>query len=58
MKKDEFKELYRNHLAVPLAGFGMAAVMLCLFLLLMTWLSERLHHLQFALDTTDRCAQG
>jgi hypothetical protein len=24
--------------------------MLCLFLLLMTWLSERLHHLQFALD--------
>ncbi len=50
MKKDEFKELYRNHLAVPLAGFGMAAVMLCLFLLLMTSLSERLHHLQFALD--------
>jgi hypothetical protein len=49
MKKDELMELYREHLAVPVAGFGMAAVMLCLFLLLMAWLSERLHHLQFCL---------
>jgi hypothetical protein len=49
MKKDEFKEFYRERLAVPVAGFGMAAVMLCLFLLLMTWLSERLHHLQFCI---------
>ena len=49
MKKDEFKEFYRERLAVPVAGFGMAAVMLCLFLLLMTWLSERVHHLQFCI---------
>ena len=50
MKKDEFKEFYRKHLTVPVMGFGMAAVMLCLFLLLMTWLSERVHQLQFSLD--------
>ena len=49
MKKDEFKEFYREHLVVPLAGFGMAAVMLCLFLLLMTWLAEQFHHLQFCI---------
>jgi hypothetical protein len=49
MKKDEFKEFYREHLAVPVIGFGMAAVMLCLFLLLMTFLSERVHQLQFCL---------
>jgi hypothetical protein len=49
MKKDEFKEFYREHLVVPLAGFGMAAVLLCLFLLLMTWLSERVHLLQFCI---------
>jgi hypothetical protein len=49
MNKDEFKEFYRERLAVPMAGFGMAAVMLCLFLLLMTWLSERVHHLQFCI---------
>jgi len=49
MKKDEFKEFYREHLAVPVAGFGMAAVMLCLFVLLMAWLSERVHYLQFCL---------
>jgi hypothetical protein len=50
MKKDEFKEFYRQHLAVPVIGFGMAAVTLCLFLLLMTFLSERAHQLQFCLD--------
>jgi hypothetical protein len=49
MKKDEFKELHREHLAVPLAGFGMAAVMFCIFVFLMTWLSEQVHHLQFCI---------
>jgi hypothetical protein len=49
MKKDVLKEFYRERLAIPVAGFGMAAVMLCLFLLLMTWLSGRLHQLQFCL---------
>jgi hypothetical protein len=49
MNKDKFKELYRGHLAVPLAGFGMAAAMLCIFLSLMTWLSERTHLLQSCL---------
>jgi hypothetical protein len=51
MKKDEFKELYRERLAVPLAGFGMAAAMLCLFLLLMTWLSAQVHQLQFCIGS-------
>ena len=50
MKKDEFKEFYRRHLVVPVIGFGMAAAMLCLFLLVMTFLSDRVHHLQFCLD--------
>jgi len=50
MNKDEFNEFYRRHLAVPLAGFGMAAAMLCIFLLLMTWLSERIHLLQFCVS--------
>jgi len=49
MKKDEFKEFHREQLAVPLAGFGMAAGMLCLFLLLMTWLAGQVHHLQFCI---------
>jgi hypothetical protein len=49
MDKDKFKEFYRRHLMVPLAGFGMAAAMLCFFLLLMAWLSERAHSLQFCL---------
>ena len=46
MNRDEFKVFYREHLAVPVAGFGMAAAMLCLFLLLMTWLSTQVHLLQ------------
>lgn len=49
MKKDEFKEFYRERLAIPVAGFGMAAAMLWLFLLLMTWLSEGVHQLQFCI---------
>jgi hypothetical protein len=49
MKKDEFKEFYREHLVVSVAGFGMAAVMLCLFLLLMTWLSQQVHLRQFCI---------
>jgi hypothetical protein len=49
-RKAEFAEIYRKHLAVPLAGFGMAALLLCLFLLLMTWLSAQVHHLQFCLS--------
>jgi len=50
VNKDKFKEFYRRHLAVPLAGFGMAAAMLCIFLLLMTWFSERAHFFQFSLS--------
>jgi hypothetical protein len=50
MNKDKFKEFYHRHLAVPLAGFGMAAAMLCIFLLLMTWFSERAHFFQFCLS--------
>ena len=49
MKKVEFREFYREHLVVPVAGFGMAAVMLCVFLLLMVRLSEQVHRLQFCI---------
>jgi hypothetical protein len=50
MNKDEFKKFYREHLAVPVAGFGMAAVLLAIFLLLMTWLSGQVHLMQYSLD--------
>jgi hypothetical protein len=49
MNKDKFEEFYRQHLAVPVAGFGLAALLLCLFLLLMTSLSAQTHNLQFCL---------
>jgi hypothetical protein len=50
MNKEEFKKFYREHLAVPVAGFGMAAVLLAIFLLLMTWLSGQVHLMQYSLD--------
>jgi hypothetical protein len=50
MNKDKIEEFYRRHLAVPVAGFGLAALLLCLFLLLMTWLSAQAHNLQFSLS--------
>jgi hypothetical protein len=50
MNKDEFKKFYREHLAVPVAGFGMAALMLAVFLLIMTWLSGQVHLMQYTLD--------
>ncbi|HKM59146.1 MAG TPA: hypothetical protein VJX28_10375 [Chthoniobacterales bacterium] len=50
MNKDEFKRFYREHLAVPAAGFGMAAVLLAVFLLIMTWLSGQVHLMQYSID--------
>jgi len=50
MSKDEFKKFYRKHLTVPVAGFGMAALMLTIFLLIMTWISGQLHLMQYSLD--------
>jgi hypothetical protein len=50
MDKDKFKKFYREHLAVPAAGFGMAAVLLTIFLILMTWLSHQVHLMQFSID--------
>jgi hypothetical protein len=50
MNKEEFKKFYREHLAVPVAGFGMAALLLAIFLVIMTWLSGQLHMMQYALD--------
>jgi hypothetical protein len=50
MNKDEIKKFYREHLAVPAAGFGMAAVLLTVFLLIMTWLSRQVHLMQFSID--------
>ena len=50
MSKDEFNKFYREHLAVPVAGFGMAALMLTIFLLIMTWISGQLHLMQYSLD--------
>ena len=50
MNKDEFRKFYREHLAVPVAGFGMAAVLLTVYLLLMTWLAEKVHLMQFSID--------
>jgi hypothetical protein len=50
MSKDEFKKFYREHLAVPVAGFGMAAVMLVIYLTVMTWLAGLVHQMQFSID--------
>jgi hypothetical protein len=49
MNKDEFRKFYREHLAVPVAGFGMAAVLLTVYLLVMTWLAEKVHLMQFSI---------
>ena len=54
MNKDEFKKFYREHLAVPVAGFGMAAVLLAIFLLIMTWLSGQVHLMQYSIDRFGR----
>ena len=50
MKKDEFNKFYREHLAVPVAGFGMAAVLLAIFLFIMTWLAGQVHLMQYSID--------
>jgi hypothetical protein len=39
-KQRKLKEVFHEHYAVPLAGFGMAAVLIGLFILLMTTLSH------------------
>jgi membrane glycosyltransferase len=46
MTKDEFKK----QVAVSLAGFGMAALMLVLYLTVMTWLAGVVHQMQFSID--------
>jgi hypothetical protein len=50
MNKDEFKKFYWKHLAVPVAGFGMAAVLLAVYLTLMTWIAGQVHLMQFSID--------
>jgi hypothetical protein len=50
MNKDEFKKFYREHLAVPVAGFGMAAVLLVIYLTLMTWIAGHVHLMQSSID--------
>jgi hypothetical protein len=50
MNKDEFKEFYRKHLVVPVAGFGTAAVLLVIYLTIMTWLAGYVHAMQFSID--------
>jgi hypothetical protein len=50
MNKDEFRKFYREHLAVPVAGFGMAAVLLGIYLSVMTWLAGQVHLMQFSID--------
>jgi hypothetical protein len=50
MNKDEFKKFYREHLAVPAAGFGMAAVLLIIYLTVMTWLAGQVHLMQYSVD--------
>jgi hypothetical protein len=54
MNKDEFKKFYREHLAVPVAGFGMAAVLLAIYLCVMIWLSGQVHLMQFSIDRFGR----
>jgi predicted tellurium resistance membrane protein TerC len=44
------KDSYSNDRKVLLAGFGSAAVMITLFLLLMSWLAEQVHLMQFCIS--------
>jgi hypothetical protein len=50
MSKEEFKKIYREHLAVPVAGFGMAAVLLAIYLTLMSWIAGQVHLMQNSID--------
>jgi hypothetical protein len=50
MNKDEFRKFYREHLVVPVAGFGMAAVLLAIYLTVMTWLAGQVHLTQYSID--------
>lgn len=50
MNKSEFRRFCREHLAVPAAGFGMAAALLAVYLLIMTWLSGQVHLMQYSID--------
>ena len=44
------KDSYSNDRKVLLAGFGTAAILITLFLLLMSWLSEQVHLMQFSIS--------
>jgi hypothetical protein len=44
------KDSYSKDRNVLLAGFGTAAVLLTLFILLMTWLAEQVHLAQFSIS--------
>jgi hypothetical protein len=49
MQSKPQKDSYSNDPRVLAAGFGTAAIALCLFLLLMNWLAEQVHLAQFCL---------
>jgi hypothetical protein len=49
MQNDRQKDSYSNDRRVLVAGFGSAAVLVCLFVLLMSWLAEQVHLMQFCL---------
>jgi hypothetical protein len=49
MQKDQ-KDSYSNDRRVLVAGFGSAAVLIILFFLLMSWLAEQVHLMQFCLS--------
>jgi hypothetical protein len=48
------KYSYSKDPKVLIAGFGSALVAICLYLLLMSWLSEQVHLAQFALNRFGR----
>jgi predicted tellurium resistance membrane protein TerC len=50
MQINQQKDSYSTDRRVIVAGFGTAAVLLCLFLLLMSWLAEQVHLAQFCLS--------
>ena len=50
MNKEEFKKFHQEHLKVPVAGFGMAAVLLVIYLTVMTWLAGQVHLMQSSID--------
>jgi hypothetical protein len=54
MQSHQKKDSYSTDRKVLVTGFGTAALLICLFFLLMSWLSEQAHIMEFCLSRSGR----